>query len=118
MRSVIHNTLQQISWNFRKVSFKLTGGRRLDSMTKLALRLEPTENTMPANSVKIRANQWLKMKKTAKKCKNSYVFDKKRGSKTSTKVENVRQISFSMQNKPKVKYAQINLSSFLTSKYE
>ena len=36
----------------------------------------------------------------------------------STPVENVRQIHLFLQNKPKVKYVKINLSSFLTSKYE
>ena len=36
----------------------------------------------------------------------------------STDVENVRQIHLFMQNKPKVKWVKINLSSFLTSKYE
>ncbi len=35
----------------------------------------------------------------------------------STPVENVRQINLFMQNKPKVKYAKINVSSFVTSKY-
>ena len=36
----------------------------------------------------------------------------------STSVENVRQISPFLQNKPKVKYAKINLNSFMTIKYE
>jgi hypothetical protein len=36
----------------------------------------------------------------------------------STIVENVRQIRLFMQNKAKVKSAKINLSSFVTSKYE
>jgi len=36
----------------------------------------------------------------------------------STPVENVRQIHSFMQNKPNVKYAQINLNSYMTSKYE
>ena len=36
----------------------------------------------------------------------------------STYVENVRQISPFLQNKPKVKYAKINLNSFMTIKYE
>jgi hypothetical protein len=35
----------------------------------------------------------------------------------STSVENPLQINLFMQNKPKVKYAQINVSSFITSKY-
>ena len=35
----------------------------------------------------------------------------------STNVENPLQIDLFMQNKPKVKYAQINVSSFITSKY-
>jgi hypothetical protein len=56
--------------------------------------------------------------KTAKKCKNSYVFDKKRGSKTSTPVKNVRQISFFMQNKPNFKNIKIGVSPFETSKYQ
>ena len=36
---------------------------------------------------------------------------------TSTLVENPLQIDLFMQNKPKVKNAQINVSSFITSKY-
>jgi hypothetical protein len=36
---------------------------------------------------------------------------------SSTTVENPLQINLFMQNKPKVKYARINLSSFITSKY-
>jgi hypothetical protein len=36
---------------------------------------------------------------------------------TSTTVENPLQISLFMQNKPNVKYVQINVSSFITSKY-
>ncbi|MHC4583460.1 MAG: hypothetical protein ACYS3N_02975, partial [Planctomycetota bacterium] len=36
----------------------------------------------------------------------------------STNVENVRQITLFMQNKPKVKSAKINVSSLVTSKYE
>jgi len=36
---------------------------------------------------------------------------------TSTTVEDSLQIDLFMQNKPKVKYAQINVSSFITSKY-
>ena len=35
----------------------------------------------------------------------------------STSVENPLQIDLFMQNKPKVKKAQINVSSFITSKY-
>jgi hypothetical protein len=35
----------------------------------------------------------------------------------STTVENPLQIDLFMQNKPKVKYAQINVSSCITSKY-
>jgi hypothetical protein len=35
----------------------------------------------------------------------------------STSVENPLQIDLFMQNKPKVKNAQINVSSFITSKY-
>ena len=35
----------------------------------------------------------------------------------STLVENPLQIDLFMQNKPKVKNAQINVSSFITSKY-
>jgi len=35
----------------------------------------------------------------------------------STIVENIRQISLFLQNKPNFKYAQINLNSFITSKY-
>ena len=35
----------------------------------------------------------------------------------STPVENIRQISFFMQNKPNVKYTQMNVSSFMTIKY-
>jgi hypothetical protein len=35
----------------------------------------------------------------------------------STLVENPLQIDLFMQNKPNVKYAQINVSSFITSKY-
>ena len=36
----------------------------------------------------------------------------------STSVENPLQINLFTQNKPKVKSAQINVSSFITSKYE
>jgi hypothetical protein len=66
----------------------------------------------PANSVKITENPWLKMQKTAKKCKNSYVFDKKRGSKTSTLVENVRQINLFMQNKPNFPHFSLENDDF------
>jgi hypothetical protein len=66
----------------------------------------------PANSVKITENPWLKMQKTAKKCKNSYVFDKKRGSKTYTLVENVRQINLFMQNKPNFPHFSLENDDF------
>ena len=36
----------------------------------------------------------------------------------STPVENVRQIDFFLQNKAKVKYAGMSVSSFVTSIYE
>jgi hypothetical protein len=62
--------------------------------------------------VKISENPWLKMQKTAKKCKNSYVFDKKRGSKTSTLVENVRQINLFMQNKPNFPHFSLENDDF------
>ena len=98
---------------FKIGRLSLTSGRWLVSMTKLALRIEHANNTMPANSMLsvfwslssvgaflLFCRGWSKMQKTAKKCKNSHVFDKKRGLKTSTPVENVRQIDFFLQNKP------------------
>ena len=39
-------------------------------------------------------------------------------SASSTSVENIRQISLFLQNKPNFDFAVINLSSFITSKYE
>jgi hypothetical protein len=47
-------------------------------------------------------------------CRPSSVFCPR----PSTPVENLLQITLFLTNKPKVKYAQMNLSSFITSKYE
>ncbi len=50
---------------------------------------------------------------------NSWIFNTQYEQRhPSTTVENSLQIDLFMQNKPKVKYAQINVSSFITSKYE
>jgi hypothetical protein len=52
-----------------------------------------------AESVKIRANQWLKMKKSLKNIENVVISVQKITQMRSTPVENVRQIRLFMQNK-------------------
>jgi hypothetical protein len=59
-----------------------------------------------------------KTQKIDKNCKNSYVFDKKRGPKTSTPVENIRQIHPFIPNKANVKIDKMNLSLILLKGYE
>jgi hypothetical protein len=63
----------------------------------------------PKQLVKIRVNSWI--------FNTQYAIPNTSDEIASTLVENSLQIDLFVQNKPKVKYAQINVSSFITSKY-
>jgi hypothetical protein len=103
---------------FKIGRLSLTGSRRQVFTSKFTLKANPAKNTMPGKSaesvksVKIRANQWLKMKKSVKNIENVVISVQKLTQMASTGVENIRQIRLFMQNKPNFPHFSLKNDDF------
>jgi hypothetical protein len=96
---------------FKIGRLSLTGSRRQVFTSKFTLKANPAKNTMPGKSaesvksVKIRANQWLKMKKSVKNIENVVISVQKLTQMAST-------IRLFMQNKPNFPHFSLKNDDF------